>query len=517
MHLHLRIGGDAGSISFKPNPAKNHGCCECIIGDPVDVERACICIAHKQSREPAASSAFPLSGWDARVTFLNNKQSAMANMTKPRVRMIIPIWGADYIERWLAFSFASLRSQDNIFYLAAHTDFELVIMTRLADAVRMQADRLFENAIPNVRVKFVAIDELLPKEAPIHYGMPLTLAYAKGIMDLGADSIGTYVVLVNADFVLTVGSLRSLVERMQEGNDIIVAPSLRVVDGPARSLLEEHIDKSTRILSITSRAMMTIANAYLHNTVRARMVNDMNFIDTSYYHQIYWRTSENSFAARCFLIMPLCFRIERKIDRVVCPVDYGFITEMCPSGRFCVINDSDDFMMVELQSRDSEAELLRIAPPARTLNERVTALVPEIALHATSWTTAEHRRAAAVTLYFHEDDLPEDIDERVRPLATFMDQILARMPPPVSHLRHFHWLPDVRNYRHRMTALDGGIRTNLLDDEHNSLRPRLAELYNKTPQAGGLVRRLCRYCCEELFLLSARPRYRLRQARKARA
>jgi hypothetical protein len=430
--------------------------------------------------------------------------------------MIIPIWGADYIQRWLAFSFASLRSKDNISWLNDHTTLELVIMTKSADAARMQMDRVFDRAIPNVQVKFIPIDELLPKEGSIPYGMPLTLAYAKGIMDLGQKSIGTYVVLINADFVLTMGSLRSLVGRIRKGYDIILAPSLRVVDGPARSMLEDHIDPSTGVLSICGREMMKVANAYLHNTVRARMVNDMNFVDTTYYHQVYWRLSENSFAARCFLIMPFCFRIERTMERVVCPVDYGFISEMCPNGRFSVLEDSDDFMMVELQSRDSEAYLLRIAPPAGTIGERLESLVPEIARHAASWTTFEHQRAASVTLYFHEEDRPKDIEERTGPLANFMEAILKRMPPAIPHVRHFHWLPDVRNYRYRMVRYDGRLTTNLLDDERNSLRPRWKELRTKNLQAGGFVRRLWRYFFEEILVLSARPLYLIRRARQTR-
>jgi hypothetical protein len=443
-----------------------------------------------------------------------NATTYRSRMAKPRVRLIVPIWGANYIERWLAFSFASLRSDGNIPYLNEHTDLELVIMTKSADAARMRADRVFENALPGVRVRFVPIDELLPKHGAISYGVPLTLAYAKGIIDLGAQSIGTYVVLINADFVLTDGSLRSLADRILRGYDIILGPSLRVVDGPARSLLEDRIERGTGVLSISSREMMKIANAHLHNTVRARLVNDMNVVDTTYYHQVYWRLSETSFAARCFLIMPFCFRIQRTMERVVCPVDYGFIAEMCPTGRFCVLDDSDDFLMIELQARDSEAYLLRIAPRAQTLTERLDALVPEIARHAATWTTFEHRRAATVTLHFHEEDLPENVEELVRPLQEFMDGVLARMPPPISHERHFHWLPDVRNYRFWMVRSDGRIGTRLLDDRRNSLWPRFSELCHSNLQAGGLLRRLWRLLFEAIFLLSARPVFLLRQVRQ---
>src|SRR5438105_6798973 len=144
--------------------------------------------------------------------------------------------------------------------------------------------------------------------------------------------------------------------------------------------------------------------------------------------------------------MPLCFQVQRQMTTLLCPIHYGFITEICPDGRFTVLNDSDDMLMLEMQERDSQAYLLRIAPTAATLEERLTRLEREIAATTGGWATAEHRRSAARTLYFHERDLPPDIAERTARFETFMQNIFAQMPPAPSHIRHFHWLGDVRNY-----------------------------------------------------------------------
>src|SRR6185503_9958857 len=179
---------------------------------------------------------------------------------RPRIRMIIPIWGAIYIERWLALSFASLRSEGNIFCVHAECDLELVILTMAADAARMTADGLFERVTPGIRVKFITIDELFPNDRRISYGMPLTLAYAKAIADLPPSSVGTYVLMINADFVLAEGSLKSVVDRIKQGYAIILAPSIRVIDGAARQFLEERIDQATGTLAIRPREGMQIVN-----------------------------------------------------------------------------------------------------------------------------------------------------------------------------------------------------------------------------------------------------------------
>jgi hypothetical protein len=332
----------------------------------------------------------------------------------------------------------------------------------------MQADTKFNKIMAGIRVQFVLMDELFPPRGTTSYGVPLTLAYAKGILDLGDSAVGTYIMFMNADCVIASGSLKSIVPRIHDGYTIITVSSVRAIDGRPRAVLEQHIDSETGILSIQPRAMMRLANEHLHSTVTGRIVNDYRPVDSTYYHQIYWRISDDCLAARSFLLQALCFRVERVSQKVICSVDYGFLTEFCPNGRFCVISDSDEFLMMELQERDSESHWLRVAPHTRTLGGRLARLRREITFHAATWTTADQRRCASSTIYFHESDLPADLDQHVAPFNRFVDRILASLPPPVSHVSHFQWLPAVRIYRQEM-ASGGATISPLLDDPRNMI------------------------------------------------
>jgi hypothetical protein len=417
--------------------------------------------------------------------------------------MIIPVWGMEYVERWLALSFASLRSAGNIGYVNEHCRLELAIVTTVSDAASMRADTRFATMTEGLRVKILSMDEFFPPHGQVTYGMPLTLAYAKGIADLGTDGLGSFVILMNADFIVSTGSLKSVVDRINQGFAIVTAPSIRVIDADVRPLLLARADPEAGVMSISSREMMRIVNAHLHNTVRARTVNEHGYIDASHYHTIYWRLSEDSLAARYFLLMPLCFRVDRLMDKVVCPVDYGFITETCPGGRFTALTDSDDFMMLELQDQDSEAYLLRIPRKTSTLDERLAFLEQEISSQTAGWATAEHRRSVTQALYFHERELPIDIADRVAPFNAFMDRMLARMPPPVSYTRHFHWLGAVYSYRQRMLRGGASGVVEMLEDARNGARPTLEELSTPTVWSGGRVRRLLRYVMQEATLRAA--------------
>jgi len=71
------------------------------------------------------------------------------------------------------------------------------------------------------------------------------------------------------------------------------------------------------------------------------------------------------------------------------------------------------------------------------------------------------------TIYYHENDLPSGLAQRVAPFDAFVDAILARMSPPVSHVAHFHWVPAVRAYRENMIRGGSDARVELLDDPRN--------------------------------------------------
>jgi hypothetical protein len=163
-----------------------------------------------------------------------DRMHKLASDAKPRIRLITPVWGRCYINRWLDLSFAALRSERNIPFLNKNSDFELAVITKSEDAAFMQADPKFNSVTAGIRVKFITMDEFFPPNGEVTYGLPLTLAYGKAIQDLGEDGIGTYVILMNADFVPASGSLRSLLARIRNGFTSIAAASIRVINAGAR-------------------------------------------------------------------------------------------------------------------------------------------------------------------------------------------------------------------------------------------------------------------------------------------
>ena len=388
---------------------------------------------------------------------------------QPCIRMIIPIWGQSYIERWLNFSLGTLKSEGNFPYLIKHSKFELVILTMSKDIVFMQKDERFRFHTNGIKIKFIAIDELFPIDLKTSYGVPLTLAYAKGILDLGESGIGTYVILWNADVLVSTNSFKNILLKIQSGYNAIGVPALGVNDGHARLMLESLVDKENGVLSISSREMVKLALQNLHGRVTSRIINLNGIIDTNYFHQIFWSISEDCIATRGFLVHPACFQIQRLFEKVNCPVDYGFITELCPNAKFCVMTDSDEFMAMELQAPNSEGHLLRLSKlTSLSETKRLSRLSAEIILQVQKWTTSEHRRNALYTCYFHSYNLPLNIEEKITPFNAFVDEILNKLPPAVSHTKHYQWIPAVDIYRKEMLLANPQANLYLLNDPLNN-------------------------------------------------
>ena len=403
--------------------------------------------------------------------------------TRKRIRMLIPLWGEAYYRKWLELPAASLLASGNLPHLRARTEFELVFLCKAQDQGFLASHPTLRALAAQVAVKTVTIDEFFPARGSVSYGVPLTLAYAKGIGDLGEDGLGTYVILMNADFVLSNGSLAHLLALIDEGCHIVTAPSIRVVEHTAREAFRDLLTRHGAELGFAARRMMSQIMRHLHLTVSARVLNRPHPVDAWHYHELFWQVSPSCLAARYFLMMPFCFQVRRRIDRVLCPVDYGLIQECCPGGRYTVAGDSDDLLIMELQHRDSESDLLDLSPDFRTSDEALAYRVARIAGNAARWTTSEHRRAFAHDLLFHCDDLPPDIDDRLAGFREQMSRISARLPPPASSVRHFHWLGALHHYRGIMH--ESGLSTcpALIDDEANRRFVALAELGRSATQS----------------------------------
>jgi hypothetical protein len=358
---------------------------------------------------------------------------------KPKVKFLTVIWGERYIEEFSKVALPSFLAPGNLPFLAQATDLEIAIMTSESSVEAFHGEPAFATLKSLCRVRFIFIDDLITTGV---YGVTLTLAYARGIRDSGAEQTNTYFVFMNSDFVLADGSLQTLVGKISQGHPCIMAPSLRASSEAVLPTLDKLVDRGTSRLAMPARKLVQLALDNLHPTVIGKTITQ-DFVSCTTHNQIYWQVDSNTLLGRYHLIFMLAIKPERPMPPVNSYCDYGFVPELVPSGRFTVLDDSDDFFMLELQSAAQEKQFLHCGKTG----------IEEMARELSRWTTREQRRFAEVDAVFHAGDLPPDLEAVRKEAAAFIAKLHGKMKrKAVDHVRHFYWVFGVEAWLTRRQA-----------------------------------------------------------------
>jgi hypothetical protein len=340
-------------------------------------------------------------------------------------RLIIPVWGEAYVGKVLSITLPAMLAPGNLPALCGMFEVELVIVTesRLFEMVRSSGSLRTAERICKTRL--VPLDDLLTGVFT-DYGMVLTYALFRGFADLRSRVTETYLLPFIADFVISDGSLRHLGTLMQQGKRVIHAPSFRVVAEEVDPQLQALVDHDSCVLSVAPRALARLALTNKHPTVKARTINQ-RLCHLEWMDQFYWYVDDDTLIGYQSPAALVAVKPERFVSRPVSFWDYGFLPEAAPTAEPHLIGDSDNFFMIEPQSRTTGQEMTKIG--WMSFNE----LARTESLRA----TAEHRRLGKQLIKIHAADLPYGVDDVIEESRAFMGELYRRLSPtPAPHIGH---------------------------------------------------------------------------------
>ena len=340
-----------------------------------------------------------------------------------RVRVISYAWGDKYVDDFLDLTLPALLADGNVPELARRFEVEFVFLTEERQFARIRERdswRQLERICP---ARLVLLDDLVVGH---WYGISLSKVLVRGFKDLGADVLNTWLVFLNADFIIADGSYRTVADRIDAGERLIFAPSYCVVREAVLPILRQHV--SAGVLSIEPRRMAAIGIPHRHYTIRAKTVNQRLF-RIHRYDQFYQYVDERTMIGRQMPIALVAMRPENILEDIDTFWDYGIVTEAAPTARHCVLGDSDEYQMIELRDERTFESLLQLGWPTPD----------EIARDLSSFTTKDQRDHLGYELIWHSDDLPPNLDGARASLTAFVDDVRRRLSPPVSHLDHPFW------------------------------------------------------------------------------
>jgi hypothetical protein len=349
--------------------------------------------------------------------------------------VLIPIWGAMHIKMCAESVLPALLAPGNLPHISSKNKIIVRFLTTQPSALHLRESHSYEELSRYADISFCFIDDLVLLG---DYGIILTLAYERGIQ-LDSPEIQTQhcYVFINGDMVLSNNTFVTLAKYINEGFSAIVAPSLRIIDQDAYQLLTIQSDKLKSVIDCSGRELVKYTLDHLHPTVVASML-DKQDIGTNISHQYFIRVSKSLLIARYFLMFMLCIKPERALKEVTSHCDYSFIPELCPSGNYKIISDSDEIFLMELAPIEQESS--HIYWGQKNIEKDI--------IRMKTWVTKEHAKYSEQTIYFHSAPLPDQgIEyENLSASKTKMDKILNMVyeglakAPRISHEYHYFWI-----------------------------------------------------------------------------
>src|ERR1700730_5228537 len=342
------------------------------------------------------------------------------------IKVLLPVWGYEYVQQFLAFSLPSLLAPGNLPSLAQTLPTEFVFLTGHRDVAMIRDSAGFRRLSQICDVSFREIDELVTEG---NHSTTVTLAFTGAVRRTGDAMLDTCFVFLVSDYIVADGSLASALRPILSGARAVQAGNFQIVAEDAMPWFEQELGRRGDVLVLPPRELMRQALTCIHPATIANTVN-LPMSHNSHSNRLFWRVDADTIVGRFYLMHMLCVRPEN-IDFVIgASCDYSFVPEMCPSGNIAVMTDSDDYLVVETQSRSHEARFLRLGPadPKR------------LAANLSEWTTALHRDNARPTLIFHAAQPPASLQSMVAEADAYVDRIADLLSPkPKPHRDHPYW------------------------------------------------------------------------------
>ncbi len=308
------------------------------------------------------------------------------------IRVLLPVWGEEFVGQFLDHSLPTLLAPGNIPALARVLPTCFVFLTRARDEEVIRAHPACRHLSQVCEVAFSPIDGLI---APGNHSTTITLAFAREVRAAGPAMLDTCFFFLVADYIMADGSLAAVMARMQEGASAVQVGNFQVDEATAEEWLHERLAGAGTSLALTPREVMRWALGCMHPLTAANIVN-FPLCHNVAANRLLWRVDADTLIGRFYLLHMICIRPEVSDFVIGASCDYSFVPEMCPSGNVVTIADSDDYLVVEAQPTGHEAQFLRLGPDS----------VDGLARSLSEWTTAGHRANARQTIVFHAGELP---------------------------------------------------------------------------------------------------------------
>jgi len=344
------------------------------------------------------------------------------------VNLILLAWGEVYIDRMMSRALSSVLAPGNLPKLSEKYHCFLTILTQ-SDFFDYVKNHPTYSLLTNIsELRLISIDELITE--PWQYGMTISKAFTKGILKSELDILNTYFLFLNSDFMISNNSFSSLIESLENGNNLIYAPSYCVNEEDVIDEINTIKSRNSNIFNIDSTNLSKLILKNLHLTVISKIINNEFGIQFKYPDQFYYKHSDDIVLGYQMPIALVGMRPEVIIKEASNFWDWGLLYEFCPSKKIYVLGNSCDFTMLELREKYLHIENLELRNNSNTEKIR-----NNISIYLTQYQID----FAKFRLILHSLPLQINLDNEWAILDNFKNNILSKLNIDKVILSNSQW------------------------------------------------------------------------------
>lgn len=404
----------------------------------------------------------------------NSEAAASQRRAIKQITLLMPVWGYQFIGRFLEFCLPTLLAPNNIPAIARELPCRFVLLSSVTDEPIIRSHPAWQKLERHCACEIRSVDDLITHG---NHTATITLAFERALRQSGDAMRDTCFIFLMSDYLVADGSLKTVLRKIESGAGAVLAGNFQIIAEDAVPLLRQRIDLDSHEIVLPPRDLVGWSLAHLHPATVANIVN-FGLSHNAHTNRLFWRVDENCLIGRFYLLHPIAIHPEASDFVVASSWDYSFVPELCPSGNVATLTDSDDYLVVELQRRDYEWENLRPGP----------VVAAELAQSLAEWTTDYHRRNVAQTVVFHAADRPADLAQFIARSDAFVESVRQSLAaPPLSHRRHPYWVGSIAVNRRRSHRTLGKEDWSFLLSEkashsNSSSRRMRAKLFGSPPE-----------------------------------
>ncbi|OJX75921.1 hypothetical protein [Magnetospirillum sp. 64-120] len=338
-------------------------------------------------------------------------------------RFVVPVWGRAYIDLMTRVMIPSLLAPNNIPAVSGGMKVEFIFVTQAASRPDIESAEAVIKLSKYANIDFLYIDKYFSN----NYGMILTRAYFDSIIKYADSARDYHYFFFNVDTVISNGSLLSVLKYLEQGKSLLFSPGLRVNTQQFFEDIADRREQDSTVLSIGSRELAAIALKNIHATVLAqRLTHQFSYLLRPY--QFYWQERPEVMHISAFLMANICFKPTAIPTEPTCFIDYCISEAFCPGQEITVIQDSDEFLLIEPQAERWMKDELRCGHMTED----------ECIAFFSNWVTPQHIVLGQPIVTIHADELT-DGDRRTAAESARQAQRMARQMKPQPYRDHPYW------------------------------------------------------------------------------